>query len=159
MSTLKAVAPAKIEPFIVNLPRHLSQAEIDHAVSNAVSRSSIPDRTNPQNLSFVIPLARVFKVEADQQGQPQALCTPLPEAIDDEAVRWCQALTQLPPKALPRSQRPIIKLLLRLPPKPTGNTAIDKGRRMILDRMLASLWPALAGALTDALLSAADRRD
>lgn len=155
MPTLKAVASSKIEPFVVNLPRHLNQVEIDRALSAAVSRSSIPDRTNPQNLSFVIPLSRVFKVEADSQGQAQAVCTPLPEEIDDEAVRWCQALTQLSPKALPRSQRPIIKLLLRLPPKATGNPAIDKGRRMILDRTLASLWPALAGALTDALIEAA----
>ena len=155
MSQLNPMPPVKIEPFTINLPSPMTQGEIDHVLASAVSRSAIPDRSKPQNLDFEIPLLGVFRVEPAADGAPAVICTPDAEVVDDQAVRWCQALTKLPPKALPRSQRPIIKLLLRLPPKPTGNPAIDKGRRMILDRTLGSLWPALAGALTDAMVRAA----
>ena len=141
----------KVEPFTVELAKSLSAAEIEDALGSAYSHTMLPDKS-----PYSVPLKDLIKLE--ETDNPLILkFIPQNDAVDAEAVRWCQALTKLPPKSLPRSQRPIIKLLQKLPPLPTGNVSYDRGRRAVLDQTLSSLWPAIQTGVTESLQARAAR--
>lgn len=133
----------KIEDFTIELTRPLSSGEIGAAMEQAFCHTMLPDKS-----PFSVPLKDLVSIE--QTDNPLILKgAPNLDAVDEQAVRWCQALTMLPPKSLPRSQRPVIKLLKKLPPLPTGNAAYDRGRRAVLDQTLSSLWPAIRNGISE----------
>lgn len=135
----------KVESFTVELDKPLSLQDVNRVLENAVCNTVLPDKS-----PFTVPLAGLLEVEATDNPQVFNF-TPNRDAIDAQAVKWCQALTKLPHKSLPRSQRPVIKLLQRLPELPTGNAAHDKGRRAIIDQTLFSLWPTIKNATSESL--------
>jgi hypothetical protein len=141
----------KVEPFTIDLARAVSAAEIEEAMETAFSHTMLPDKT-----PYSVPLKALVTFEQTENSLVLN-CTPEKDAVDAEAVRWCQALTRLPHKSLPRSQRPVIKLLQKLPPLPTGNVAHDRGRRAVLDKTLASLWPAIKAGVTESLQARAQQ--
>ena len=57
------------------------------------------------------------------------------------------------PKSVPRSIRPFAKLMNRLPETPTGNTAVDSGRRVVIEKNIDAIAPGLR-AILDARLRA-----
>lgn len=154
MINLDNLPTAKIEPFSLDLDRPLSKEEIHAALDAAVCCAFLPSKDKDSAKPFDIPLSGLFRVEPDQAGLAKVQCEPDQDAIDDQAVLWCVAMTKLPPKSLPRTQRPIINILKRLPTKPTGNPSFDKGRRIILDRTNLSLWPAIVDSLSATLKGA-----
>lgn len=84
-----------------------------------------------------------------QKGSGGAVLSPVEVELHRVAVRCCLALAALPAKSLPRGQRPMIKILQRLTPEPTGNQAIDQGRRLLLDDMIkTSLWGTVTSELS-----------
>ena len=138
----------KVEPFTIEVSAPTTTEDIRQFLAPEFSCAILPDKSE-----FLIPLLDAFAVHVDPEA-PSVLCfEPNREGIDSHAVRWCQALTLLPPKSLPRSQRPIIKLLKRLPENPTGIPTVDSGRRRILDQTIKSLWPAMLTALSASLAS------
>lgn len=136
-------APGKPEAFWVGLPHAVSVEQIQTHMSQAVAQSVLPDKS-----PFQLPMVNLFSFEVESKNdQPGFKVSPNETALEEQAVRWCQALAALPPKSLPRSQRPIVKLLQRLPENPTGNPAIDQGRHLVLANTVKSLWPSLIQAI------------
>lgn len=136
-------APKKPEAFWVGMRRSVSESEIRTHLQDAVAQSVLPDKS-----AFQLPLKDLFSFEPEERdGQKGLKVSPNEANLEEQAVRWCQALSALPPKSLPRSQRPIVKLLQRLPEKPTGNPAIDQGRHLVLANTVKSLWPSLTQAV------------
>lgn len=154
MFNLDNLPKAKIEAFEVDLPRPLSQEEIDGALSAASCTIVLPNRDKDAATQLEVPLAGIFKVSPASESNPKALCVPDPEAMDAQSLRWCAAMTKIPPKSLPRAHRPMINILKRVPETPTGNPSLDKGRRLILDKYNLYLWPAVTQGLHDALMAA-----
>jgi hypothetical protein len=141
----------KVEPFWLELPVLLTEQQIGGALKGVSSEAKLPDGTD-----FSFPVAKLFSiVPAQQDGKLGVQATPDGDALHAAAVLWCQKLTTLPYKSLPRSQRPIINLLKRLPPEPTGNPAIDRGRKMVLDNTVKSLWVPITSAISAYLRAAA----
>lgn len=144
----------KVQPFWSPLPAALTEQEISSILSRSVAHARLPDGTD-----FKIPLAGLFTVTpARQKDQEGVDASPNTEALHKIAYAWCQKLTTLPPKSLPRSQRPVIKLLQRLPEEPTGNPAFDKGRTMILDGTVKGFWVSVTTTMVSYLIAQANQK-
>lgn len=139
----------KPDTFWASTPRLLTAAEIAGILSSALAGATLPG-----GASKSLPLTGLFQVQAShQKGRDGVEVAPDREALHRLAVSWCQTLASLPPKSLPRSQRPMIKILQRLTPEPTGNQALDRGRAMLLDGVVKTLWVPITSALVSALQS------
>lgn len=55
------------------------------------------------------------------------------------------------PKSVPRSMRPFAKLMNKLPEHPTGNGAIDGGRRVVIEKNIEAISPAIRNILVQRL--------
>ena len=55
------------------------------------------------------------------------------------------------PKSVPRSMRPFAKLMARLPETPTGNSAVDSGRRVVIEKNIQAVAPAIRDILLQRL--------
>lgn len=51
------------------------------------------------------------------------------------------------PKSVPRAMRPFAKLMARLPESPTGNTAVDNGRRVVIEKNIQAIAPGIRNVL------------
>lgn len=67
------------------------------------------------------------------------------------AYLWCNELSKIPPKNLPRSERPAIGLLQRLPEHPTGNPDHDRARAMVLDSTAKKFWNVITQSTAQAI--------
>jgi hypothetical protein len=128
-----------LESFDVQLQAPTSQQQAEHILAGCQSVARLPD-----GKEFLINLSEVVSVQA-LPGKVHV--SPSLPALEKLAVRWCQALAAIPYKQLPRSQRPIVKLLQRLPAEPTGIFSVDRGRSLILDRTARALWPAMRASV------------
>lgn len=131
------------------LERAFSQDEAAAVLASCTSVARLPDGTD-----FAVNLSECVSVTAGEDGKTVRIA-PVAAGMEKVSVRWCQALAAIPHKKLPRSQRPIVKLLQRLPEEPTGVPSIDRGRTAILQGTSRSLWPAMRASLQNALLAAA----
>ena len=136
----------KVEAFTIEVAHPLSQDQLTQRLTSAESVSRLPDGTD-----FAVSLVGLFDIAPTSENRLLINCVPVSDSIDHQAFRWCDRLAKMPPKTLPRSQRPLSKLLKRLPEFPTGNVAFDRARRVILDKALLFLWPAIVSTLKLAL--------
>lgn len=130
-------ASKKIEAFELQVADVGALAKAKRMIEGSSAQTVFPDKT-----PFSIPLAQV--VEVSESDKPLVLViTPKLDGLDAQATRWCEGLGKLPPKSLPRSQRPILKILPKVfSPDAVGPMA-ERGRRMILNEALKSIWPAV----------------
>lgn len=129
-------------------PTSLTVSQAQDLIATAVINAKLPNDKMKE-----LPLAGLFTVSPlEQEGRPGLVFSPNRDRFRAVATSWCQSLAALPPKSLPRSQRPMIGILKRLTPEPTGNVAVDRGREMLLDGVIAkSLWASLSSSLVHLL--------
>lgn len=150
----------KLQPIVLNVsfPEAAAvpserEARLNEQVS-AVLAGSAPAAL-PDGSKLELPYAGVFDVSIAQVGaRAEITLTPLEAPVQALAVRFCQAVAALPEKLakqgkkLPRSQRMGAALLAKLPPEPTGNVTVDRGRSIVLNQTANTLMPGLVKALT-----------
>lgn len=123
----------------------MDQRELEKVLSSARLSPLLPN-----GLNLELDISKSFLVRPHhQKGSGGAVLSPIEVELHRVAVKWCLALAALPAKSLPRGQRHMIKILQRLTPEPTGNQAVDQGRRLLLDNMIkTSLWSPMTSELS-----------
>jgi len=79
------------------------------------------------------------------EGENRLVLDTKADVFDHIAYRWNKALSELPAKAVPRSQRLALSILgKKLTEEPTGQRMHDYARRRILDETQKGIGPTIA---------------
>lgn len=107
--------------------------------------------------SFEMP-AELFSLEVkapEAEGdRPLATLTFSEDGWDQMSYRYLQHMADAArkdPKSVPRSMRPFAKLMNKLPERPTGNGAVDSGRRVVIEKNIQAIAPAIRDILLQRL--------
>lgn len=106
---------------------------------------------------FVIPenlFSLNIQAPASADGRPVATLTFSDEGWDRMSCLYLQQMAEAAkkdPKSVPRSMRPFAKLMARLPEQPTGNSAVDSGRRVVIEKNIQAVAPAIRDILAQRL--------
>lgn len=95
-----------------------------------------------------------IKEPQEEGGRPVAVLDFTQEGWDKMSYDYLQGMAKAlktDPKSVPRSMRPFAKLMNRLPETPTGNNAVDSGRRVVIEKNIEAIAPGLR-AILDARL-------
>lgn len=99
----------------------------------------------PQNL-FTLSI----KAPAEEGARPVAVLNFNAEGWDRLSYEYLQGMAKAArkdPKSIPRSMRPFAKLMDRLPESPTGNNAVDSGRRVVIEKNIEAIAPGIRNIL------------
>lgn len=89
-----------------------------------------------------------------QGDRPVATITFSDDGWDQMSYRYLQHMAEAArkdPKSVPRSMRPFAKLMNKLPERPTGNGAVDSGRRVVIEKNIQAISPAIRDILVQRL--------
>lgn len=106
---------------------------------------------------FVIPenlFSLNIQAPASADDRPVATLTFSDEGWDRMSYLYLQQMAEAAkkdPKSVPRSMRPFAKLMARLPEQPTGNSAVDSGRRVVIEKNIQAVAPAIRDILVQRL--------
>jgi len=103
----------------------------------------------PENLFSV-------SVQAPEKegDRPVAVLTFNEQGWDQMSYRYLQHMAESArkdPKSVSRSMRPFAKLMNKLPEHPTGNGAVDNGRRVVIEKNIQAISPAIRDILSQRL--------